>query len=82
MRSRPSLDSHGQLDGCCARHVSSGGQNDLSTRKVMEQGRAARRIEFGKYVIEKQKRSLPEDVGQMAVSGQPQRQRQRALLSL
>ena len=49
---------------------------------MMEEGGAARRIEFGKYVIEKQERSFTEDVGQMAVSGQSQGQRQRALLTL
>ena len=56
--------------------------HDLSGRQVGEQRGRAFGVELGEHVIEHQHRRRPGAFGDQPVGGEPQRQRQRALLAL
>ena len=56
--------------------------HDLARRQVPEQRRRPARIELGQHVVEHEHRRRAGALGDQAVGGQAQRQRQRALLAL
>ena len=62
--------------------VLGGGDQRLSAVEVREERSGALVVELAEHVVEEQDRRCARDVGAETMAGQPQRERERALLTL